>query len=251
MTAMTAGRRQAPLRSCAAPHHCPRPVRLDVLGHARYLRGLPPAELDDVDARMQVRGYEAEGAIYRAGEPATRLYVLATGTVKLLRGTPDGSDVLIDVLAPGDSFGTLSSLGDPTYPDTAQALSVACALSITAEDFRSVVQRHPSVALAVLDDLAHRLERSHQRVTHMSAGSVEQRVAAALLRLVTVVGEPRDGAVLLQLPLTRADLASMAGTTTESASRVMSRLRRDGMVESGRRWTSVRDVPRLRALAQA
>jgi CRP/FNR family transcriptional regulator, nitrogen oxide reductase regulator len=111
------------------------------------------------------------------------------------------------------------------------------------------MRRQPSVALAVLDDLAHRLEQSRQRVTHMSAGTVEQRVAAALLRLVTVVGEPRDGGVLLQVPLTRADLASMAGTTTESASRAMSRLRSDRIVESGRRWTAVLDVPRLRALS--
>jgi CRP/FNR family transcriptional regulator, nitrogen oxide reductase regulator len=246
---MTAGRRQAPLRGCAVPHHCPRSTRLAVLARARYLQGLSQDELADVDRRMDVRGYDTDEPLYRAGEPASRLFVLATGTVKLLRATAEGQDVLIDVLAPGDLFGTLSTLGDPAYPDTAQALSVACALSITADDFRQVMRRHPSVALAVLDDLAHRLEQSRQRVTHMSAGTVEQRVAAALLRLVTVVGEPRDGGVLLQVPLTRADLASMAGTTTESASRAMSRLRSDRIVESGRRWTAVLDVPRLRALS--
>ena len=63
----------------------------------------------------------------------------------------------------------------------ARALSVACALSIGADDFRAVMQRHPSIALAVLDDLAHRLEQSHQRVAHLSVGTVDQRVAAALL----------------------------------------------------------------------
>lgn len=248
MTAMATGRRKVPLRSCAVPHHCPTDVRLAALSRARYLHGLSTSELADVDARMQVRGYAADEPVYRSGEPASRLYVLATGTVKLLRTTVEGQEVLIDVLAPGDLFGTLSSLGDPTYPDSALALSVACALSITADDFRGVMQRHPPVALAVLDDLAQRLESSHERVTHLSGGTVEQRVAAALLRLVDVVGEPHDGGVLLQVPLTRADLASMAGTTTESASRVMSSLRRDGVVASGRAWTSVLDVSRLRAL---
>mgnify|MGYP001086012927 CR=1 FL=1 len=250
MSTMTSGRRHTPLRGCAVPHHCPRPVRLEVLSHARYLRGLDPSELAEVDARMQVRGYDVDEPVFHAGDRADTLYVLATGTVKLSRTTGDGRDVLIDVVAPGDLFGTLSALGDPVYPDTARALTVACVLSIGADDFRVVMQRHPSVALAVLDDLAHRLERNHQRVAHLSGGTVDQRVAAALLRLVTVVGEPRDLGVLLQLPLTRADLASMSGTTTESASRVMSRLRQEGVVESGRRWTSVLDVARLRALAQ-
>lgn len=248
---MASGRRHAPLRGCAVPHHCPRPVRLEVLSHARYLRGLDPAELAEVDARMQVRGYDVDEPVFHAGDRADTLFVLATGTVKLSRTTGEGRDVLIDVVAPGDLFGTLSALGDPEYPDTARALTVACVLSISADDFRAVMQRHPSVALAVLDDVAHRLEQSRQRVAHLSGGTVDQRVAAALLRLVTVVGEPRGSGVLLQLPLTRADLASMSGTTTESASRVMSRLRHQGVVESGRRWTSVLDVARLQALAQA
>jgi CRP-like cAMP-binding protein len=224
-------------------------VRLDVLSRARYLRGLTPDQLAEVDRRMQVRGYDEDEPVFHAGDRADTLFVLATGTVTLSRTTVEGRDVLIDVVAPGDLFGTLSALGDPVYPDTARALSVACALSIGADDFRAVMQRHPSVALEVLDDLAHRLEQSHQRVAHLSVGTVDQRVAAALLRLVAVVGEPHGSGVLLQMPLTRADLASMAGTTTESASRVMSRLRREGVVESGRRWTSVLDVPRLRSIA--
>src|SRR5699024_5171176 len=69
-----------------------------------------------------------------------------------------------------------------------------------------------------------------------------QRVAAALLRLADKFGQPRrDGSTLIQIPLTRADVAGMSGTTTETVSRIMSTLRADGIIESGRRWTAIVD----------
>jgi CRP-like cAMP-binding protein len=239
---MAQDRRRTPLaRACAVPHSCPRPLRLEVLARVPFFAGLGAEQIADIDTSMGVRGYAAGDRVYHAGDEATHLFVLAAGRVKLQRTSPAGQDVLVDVVVPGGLFGSLSTLGDPTYPDTAEALTVACALHIGAEEFRAVLTRHPPVALAVLDDLAHRLERAHQSVRRLSGDTVEQRVAATLLGLADKVGQPRDGAVLLQLPLTRADLAAMTGSTTESVSRAMSRLRRAGLVETGRRWTAITD----------
>jgi len=235
--------------ACATPHACPRPVRLQVLARVPFFRALDADEIAAVDRRMHVHGYAEGEPIYRAGEEATHLFVLASGRAKLVRPSPDGQDVLVDVVTPGGLFGSLSALGDVVYPDSAEALTVSCALGISAEDFRAVLHQHAEVALAVLDDVALRLEQAHRSVRRLSVDTVEQRVAATLLALADKLGEARGDAVLLQVPLTRADLASMTGTTTESVSRVMSRLRRDGIVDSGRRWTSVTDRARLAELA--
>lgn len=167
-----------------------------------------------------------------------------------MRPSLDGADVLVDVITPGALFGSVSALGDPAYPDSAEALTVTCALSISAADFRGVLHQHPHVALAVLDDVAHRLDHAHQALRRLSGGTVEQRVAATLLTLADKLGEPQDGATLLQLPLTRADLAAMTGSTTESVSRAMSRMHRAGIVDTGRRWTAITDRDRLAALAE-
>lgn len=243
-------RRTTPLaRTCAVPHSCPRSIRLKVLAHARFFTGLGSDEIEAIDRRMSVQGYAEGEAIYSAGDDATHLFVLATGRVKLERPSLDGQDVLVDVVTPGGLFGTLSTLGDPQYSDRAEALTTSCALRMSAEDFRDVLAEHPTVALAVLDDLSHRLEHAHQMVRRLSGGTVEQRVAATLLTLADRLGEPRGDATLLQLPLTRADLASMTGSTTESVSRAMSRLRKAGVIDTGRRWTSVLDRERLSELA--
>jgi CRP-like cAMP-binding protein len=243
-------RRTTPLaRSCEAPHSCPRPLRLDVLAHTPYFRGLNRAEIEAIDRRMQVRGYVAGEVVYRVGEPADHLFILATGRVKVLRPSLEGSHVLVDVITPGALFGSVAALGDADYPDTAEALTVACALRMSATDFRALLREHPHVALTVLDDVAARLEQAHQTIRRLSGGTVEQRIAATLLTLADKLGQPLGDSTLLQLPLTRADLAAMTGTTTESVSRTLSALRRAGLIDTGRRWTAVTDRTGLAKLA--
>ena len=220
-------------------HVCPRPVRFEVLTRAKFFAALDPDDVARLDDRMQVRSYEAGDAVYGAGQDATRLFVLAAGRLKLMRPSVNGQDTLLDVITPGGLFGTLGELGDPTYRDSAIALTDVCALSLEADAFHEVLREHPPVALAVLQDMADRLARSQEVVRGLAADTVEQRVAATLLSLAAKVGQERGGVTLLELPLSRADLAAMTGATTESVSRVMSKLRRDGLVETGRQWTKI------------
>lgn len=244
-------RRHAPLRRvCAEPHACPLPLRLEVLAHVPVLAGLTRGELAGVDRRMKSLAWGQGEALYRAGEPAEYLFVLAEGRVKVTQPTASGAEVVTDVLVPGDLFGSLTVHGEARYPESAVALTTVCALRIGPAAFRQVLTEHPAVALQVLDDVAVRLERSRTSTSRSASGTVTERVAATLLRLADRVGQRRaDGGTLLQLPLTRADLAGMTGSTPESVSRVMSRLVADGVVETGRRWTAVLDRDRLEELS--
>lgn len=246
-----ATRRRVPLRStCAQPHDCPRPVRMTVLRQVPYFAGLAEDELADIDRRMVSLSWGEGDPLYEAGAPADHLYVLAAGRVRVTQPTPGGQDVLTDILTPGDLFGALSTLGQPEYPESAEAMTTSCALRIDPAAFRSVLTEHPQVALRVLDDVAARLARARSDVGRISTGSVAQRLATTLLRLAATLGQDRaGGGTLLQVPLSRADLAGMTGSTPESVSRVMSRWRAEGVIDSGRRWTAILDRERLQAVA--
>lgn len=248
---MTRDRRETPLaQTCDVPHACPMPLRLDVLAHAPYFAGLSRDEIAEIDQRMVVRGYHEGETIHHVGAPAGGLFILATGRVKVTRPALDGADVLVDIITPGAMFGSIAALGESTHPDTAETLTVSCALWVSAADFRRVLRQHPHVALAVLDDVSARLEQAHETVRRLSGGTVEQRVAATLLTLADKLGEPRGDTMLLQLPLTRGDLAAMTGTTTESVSRALSAWRKAGWIETGRRWTAIVDRPALTSIAE-
>lgn len=246
----TSQRRHVPLRStCAEPHSCPAPVRLRVLRQVPIFADLSEADLVGLDRRMTSLAWSEGEHLYDAGEAAEHLYVIAAGQAKVYRSTPEGQEVVVDLVGPGDLVGGLRTLGTPTYAETVETLTTVCALRIGAATFGAVLEEFPAVTLRVLQDVATQLGRARATVTEQASGSVAERVAATLLRLADKFGQPGPGGVLIQVPLSRADLAGLTGSTPESVSRTMSRLRRDGVVESGRRWTAVRDRARLEALA--
>jgi CRP-like cAMP-binding protein len=230
------------------PHVCSVGMRLEILGQVPFFNSLSPEELAQVNTLFREQGYEPGEVIYYAGDEATRLFVVASGKLKLVSHTLAGRDVLLDLLTPGEFFGSLSTLGEAIYADTAQAQTAVCALGIGAEAFRSILDSSPAVAVRVLDVMAGRWE-AHERIRQLSAHSVERRLAYTLLILAEKFGQPKEVGLLIQVPLSRDDLAEMAGTTTETASRVMSQFQKVGLIDSGRGWVAVTDQEGLEAAA--
>lgn len=246
----TDGRRTIPLQEITLPHRCPRPVRMYVLARAPYFVGLGEAELDRIDRLMQTGSWAAGDYLYHAGDRADSLYVVAEGRVRLSQVTADGTETVSDILVPGELFGAMDSVGEPYHLQSASALVGSCTLRIGQGDFREVLASQPRVALRVLDDVVARLARAQTDIGGQVTETVPQRTATALLRLAEKLGEDRGShGILLEVPLSRADLAGLARSTPESVSRVMSRWKKEGVVDSGRRWTALLDRRRLEAEA--
>lgn len=187
--------------------------------------------------------------VHGHGDDADYLFILATGAVKISRPSRRGQDVVFDIFGPPAVFGAVSGSRGTGYPDTATALTHSQLLAIPAAAFRAMLETRADLALGVLDELAHRHERAQQRIRRLSSEEAGVRIAARLLELADTFGEPRKGCIDLPIPLTRADLAALTGVTPETASRVMSRLRADRIVDSGRCWTMILDRRRLAAAA--
>ncbi len=243
-------RRKSPVHvETVEPAACSVELRLSILQGVPFFAGLSPAEIGAVNERFRERGFRPGESIYFSGQEATNLYVVASGQVKLLRHSFTGQDVLLDVLKPGDFFGSLATTAGEPYPDTAQAHTAACVLSINTRTFRALLEQYPRVALLVLDITAQRLQDTQEMVRRLSVESVEQRVAAVLLRLAHKLGEPTDEGLLIQMSLSRDDLAQMTGTTTETASRIISHFQKEGLVRTGRQWIAVSDESQLEEIA--
>lgn len=243
-------RRKSPVESePIEAHMCSIDLRLELLQQVPFFAMLPAAAIKQINARFREQGFTEEQPIFHAGDPAARLYVVAAGKVKLMRHTLTGQDVLLEILAKGDFFGSLSVLGDETYPDSAIAQTTVCALGVDAEDFRAIMSQHPAVALAVLDITAARLRDAHEAIRQISAHSAEQRIAYTLLKLGEKLGEQQEVGLLIQMPLSREDLAGMVGSTPETASRVLSQFQKAGLIETGRQWVAILDQDRLQQLS--
>lgn len=230
-------------------HLCTVTSRLRILRQVPFFQDMTSADLEWVNSLFHQEDFKVDQVICLSGEPAERFYVVAEGRVRLLQNSLSGRDILLDLLTSGEFFGAFSGQGGDYYPDTAQAHSPCCILVIGRETIQQVLKRHPAVALKVIDIMAARLQSANVRLHQLSALPVEGRIASLLLMLGDKFGEQRQDGLLLQVPLSREDLAGMTGTTTESASRVMSQFQKYGLIRSGRGWVALTDRAGIEAIA--
>ncbi len=243
--------RKSPVRlDWIDPSACTLDYRLKIIGRLPFFRHLPLEEIKDINIRFHDRSYTAGQTVHVEGDTADHLYLAAMGRVKLIRNTSSGHEVLLDILHGGEYFGNLKALGADTYTETAITQTDCCILEISSKDFEGVLKHYPGVALRVLSAVGKRLAESREQIAQLSTYTVEQRTAAALLRLAGKVGEVREESILIQLPISRQDLAAMTGSTTETVSRVMSRFAEEGLIRSGRKWVAVMDQNRLQYLIE-
>jgi CRP-like cAMP-binding protein len=242
-------RRKSPVNTVTTePQHCSINLRLKILERVPFFAGLPGKAIEEIYQHFVEVGYQAGDMIYSAGDPAERLFVVADGKVKLLQHAAGGRNVLMDILASGEFFGNVTTLGVMAYPDTALAQTSACVLSIQSEAFRQLLDRHPGLALKALEIMSRRLNDANQRVLQLSSLPAENRIVLALLKLGEKLGVQKENGLLIDVPISRDELAEMTGTTPETASRVMSQLQNSGLIESGRQWVSLTDREGLEGL---
>lgn len=226
-------------------HHCTVGLRLEKLQMVPFFRDLKKEEIRAINDKFTAKHYEKGETVYRQDDRSTMLRVVVAGNVKLVSHTMDGANVLLDMLKPGEFFGKPTAKGKDVYDETAQTQTKACILSIRLTDFRKIMDDYPAVAVSVLDITADRLTDSRQRIQHLTTLPVKKRIAHILITLANKFGEKDEQGLLIQLPLSRKDLADMAGTSSETTSRIMSQFQQDNLITSGRQWVAINDKAEL------
>lgn len=221
---------------------------MQAMARSPLTRDLSPAERAELDTHLRALSWAAGDPLVTAGDSPGGVYLIMSGRVRITRDTVDGEEITVDLAVPGDVVGPLETTVTPAA-DSAWAMETTCALFLRAELLAQVVGEFPALAVALLQLQQRRLSAAREREVAQTTRTVEQRVARVLLHLAGRIGQTRsDGSVLLQARLRRDDIAGLAATTVESASRAMARMKREGMIDSGREWVALIDAPSLAAL---
>ena len=227
------------------------PEKPSVLGVIASCSALNPLSDDERDrlADSCFLAYAERGEpVWLAGAPIQFAAVVGTGFVKMTRSTPQGNEVAVELLGPGQCLGLMAVLEGRNYPLNAVAVTDCWYLKVPSRAFLDLYQSNPLLRDTMFRSLAPRLRRAHEMMARMSSDKVDQRIAAVLLLLMDSYGRESDDGLTLSVPLTRQDLSEMAGTTVESAIRVMSRWQKDGSVTTDRQWITVREPAVLESL---
>ncbi len=212
--------------------------------------GLDPDDMRVILKAGRLRRIKSGGVFFYQDQPATTLYVIIEGRVKFTQVTADGQQVLLRVIGPGEMFGAVAALGDAIHPATAHANIDCIALAWRSEVVAELMERFPRLALNALRFMAERLKEFQDRYREMATERAEQRIARTLLRLAGRLGRRVDEGMLIDLALTRQDIAEMSGTTLFTASRILKSWEQQGIVRGGRERVLICNLSRLAAIAE-
>jgi len=212
--------------------------------------GMQPAELDDILAEARPVRCPKNTAVFEQGAEAHSFFVLLHGHVRAMKLTPDGQQVVVRYIMPGEVFGVAMAIGLKNYPATALAIEDSVALSWPTSAWPRLSAKHPALTANTMQTLGTRLQEANARVVEMSTQQVERRIAHALLRLARQSGRRTDQGVEIDFPISRQDVAEMTGTTLHTVSRILSAWEQQGLIEGGRQRIVLRDPHRLFGLAE-
>jgi CRP/FNR family transcriptional regulator, cyclic AMP receptor protein len=217
-----------------------------LLANTEVFGDLEERELQEVAQVAVPRHWEKGEVVFREGDVGDTCYLLRSGAVVLTREHQDGRMVALAELRAGNLFGELAMFRGERRSATAEVIEPASAVALLANDMQRLVRRNPDLALKLLASLAERVSRTNERLLQQSFQTVAGRVASALL--AQTVARQAEGAsqadVLIRA--TQAEIANLAGTSRESASRFLATLERAGVVTLGRGKVTVHDPGRLR-----
>jgi CRP/FNR family transcriptional regulator, nitrogen oxide reductase regulator len=213
--------------------------------------GLAPAALDDILREAHSLHHAKNSVVFTEGDEAKSFFVLMHGHVRASKTTPDGQQVVVRYVSPGEVFGVAMAIGLPCYPATATAVDDSVVLVWPAAVWPRLVEKYPALATNALQTVGSRLQDTHTRVVEMSTEQVERRVAHALLRLAQQAGRAVEAGVQIDFPISRQDIAEMTGTTLHTVSRILSAWEEQGLVEGGRQRIVICDAQKLLTLAEA
>jgi CRP/FNR family transcriptional regulator len=193
------------------------------------------------------RRFETGAVVFKEGDEGSTCYIVRTGRARAIREHPDGRSITLAHFEPGDIFGEMAMLDGERRSATVEATEDTETIAILSSDMHRLLREHPDMSVKLIAALGQRLRDTNERLARQSFQTVQSRVAAALAQLVAAARSGSDGVgerdVLITT--TQAELAQLAGSSRESASRFLAVLERAGIITQGRGRLIVHDAEAL------
>ncbi len=219
---------------------------MELLGRVPAFSTLEASDLQRIAEVAVPRAFEPGQMVFREGDASDTCYVVREGHMRAVRTHGDGRTITLATFGPGDIFGELAMFEDERRSATVEAIEPTGVVGVLGPDMRRLMGEHPVIAARLVVALGRRLKEMNERLSRQSFQTVQSRVAVVLGELVAQeVAAGGDGAEVL-VTATQADLAQLAGSSRESASRFLAVLERAGVISQGRGRLTVHDAEALK-----
>jgi CRP-like cAMP-binding protein len=218
---------------------------VDLLGRVPVFSTLVESDLEQIAELAVPRGFEPGEVVFREGDASDTCYIVREGRARAIRTHRDGRTITLARFGPGDIFGELALFEDERRSATVEAIEATSVVAVLGPDMRRLLTEHAQISARLVIALGRRLRETNERLSRQSFQTVQSRVAVVLSELVDQ--ELADGAGSdVLVTATQADLAQLAGSSRESASRFLAVLERAGVISQGRGRLVVHDREALK-----
>jgi CRP/FNR family cyclic AMP-dependent transcriptional regulator len=218
---------------------------VELLAHVPVFSTLEREDLERIADLAVPRDFEPGQVVFREGDASDTCYVVRSGRARAVREHSGGRTITLATFGPGDIFGELALFEDELRSATIEAIEPTSVVAVLGPDMRRLMIEHPGISARLVIALGRRLRETNERLSRQSFQTVQSRVAVVLSELVTQERiDGSDGSDVL-VTATQADLAQLAGSSRESASRFLAVLERAGVISQGRGRLVVHDPQAL------
>ena len=186
--------------------------------------------------------------IFHEGQKPDWLYILFKGKIKISKIAKDGREAVLEIINAPDVFGALAVIKNFPYPANAIAMEDCEIGKIKSDIFLQVLKEYPELHSEILHHVTMRLKSGIENLQKIALENVSARIAYQLLKLANKYGEKTNDGILINLKITKHELAELSGTTTETAIRVLSKLKRLGYIAEQNRKILLKDIRALSSL---
>jgi len=214
------------------------------------IRDLPSEQLEKFRACGMTAIYRARQVVFHEGTPASALYILCHGAVKLYQSDRFGHDHILGIAVPGDVLGELPVDPGECYSVSAEALVDSQLCYLPRERLIPFIQAYPMTGIRLIESFSKALAAARKKVRALALKRAESRLAELLVQLASAAGESlSNGTTRMKLDYSRREIAEMIGVSTETAIRLLGRLKQKRAITTRHRELIITDAEKLGRLA--
>lgn len=192
---------------------------------------LDSSELIEIIEKMNHKRVNKNDVVFLEGEKAKTLYFLNVGKIKIYKYTKDGKEQILHILSEGDFFGELNLLKESKYRFNAKAIEESKICTLSKENFKEILLYKPEIAIKILEIMGERLSALENLAQNLATNDIDARIAFLLKNLCDKYGEISNNDIIINLPLTREDMANYVGVTRETISRKLKKFEEENIIK--------------------
>ncbi len=210
---------------------------------------LSEIEIKEILPYLIKESFKKKEKIFSEGDPPDWFYILTGGKIKITKLSHEGKEIIIELISPIDFFGGLAVLKGFPYPANAVAMEDSEIIKISKHNLLKIIDRFPSIMHEITSNIGDRIREFHDTLKNIALERVELRIAALLLKLADKIGDKTDNnAAIINMKLTKQDIAEMVGTTVETSIRVISKFKKSGIIAEKDGKIIIKNLDLLRSI---